>query len=75
VGKKRPRRDPDPSPPSSAFGHERVQLYFYSPEGPYGLYRAPVPVQGCTLTLPLPTYTICQIRTDDILNVISVCSV
>ena len=26
-----------------------VQLYLYSPYWPYGLYRAPVPVQGCTL--------------------------
>ena len=23
-----------------------VELYFYSPYGPYGLYRASVPVQG-----------------------------
>ena len=29
--------------------HERVELYLYSPYGPYGLYRASVPVQGCTL--------------------------
>jgi len=34
-------------------GHERVELYLYSPYGPYGLYRASVPVQGCTLPLPL----------------------
>jgi hypothetical protein len=40
-----------PSPPSSAFGHERVELYLYSPYGPYGLYRASVPVQGCTIYL------------------------
>ena len=26
-----------------------VQLNLYSPYGPYGLYRASVPVQGCTL--------------------------
>ena len=26
-----------------------VKLYLYSPYGPYGLCRAPVPVQGCTL--------------------------
>jgi len=38
--------------PSSAVGHERVKLYLYSPYGPYGLYRASVPVQGCTLPLP-----------------------
>jgi len=30
-------------------GHERVELYLYSPYGPYGLYRTSVPVQGCTL--------------------------
>jgi hypothetical protein len=44
-GKERPGRDADPSPPSSAVGHERVELYLYSPYGPYGLYRASVPVQ------------------------------
>ena len=44
-------RDADPSPPSSAVGHETVGLYLYSPYGPYGLYRASVPVQGCTLPL------------------------
>jgi hypothetical protein len=48
-GKERPGRDADPSPPSSATGHERVELYLYSPYGLYGLYRASVPVQGCTL--------------------------
>ena len=26
-----------------------VDQYLYSPYGPYGLYRASVPVQGCTL--------------------------
>jgi len=30
-------------------GHERVELYLYTPYGLYGLYRASVPVQGCTL--------------------------
>jgi len=53
-GKERPGRDADPSPPSSAIGHETVELYLYSPYGPYGLYSASVPVQGCTLPLPLP---------------------
>ena len=48
-GKERPGLDADPSPPSSAIGHERIELYLYSPYGPYGLYRASVPVQGCTL--------------------------
>jgi len=50
--KERPGRDADPSPPSSAVGHERVELYLYSPYGPYGLYRASVPVQGRPLPLP-----------------------
>ena len=48
-GKERPGRDADPSPPSSAVGHERVALYLYSPYGPYGLYRASVSVQGWPL--------------------------
>ena len=30
-------------------GQKRVELYLYSAYGPYGLYRASVPVQGCTL--------------------------
>ena len=45
-GKQRPGRDADPSPPSSAVGHERVELYLYFHYGPYGLYRVSVPVQG-----------------------------
>ena len=45
-GKERPGRDAVSSPPSSAVGQERVVLYLYSPYGPYGLYRASVPVQG-----------------------------
>jgi hypothetical protein len=48
-GKERPGRDADPSPPSSAVGHKREELYLYSPDGPYGLYRASVPVQECTI--------------------------
>jgi len=47
--KERPGRDADPSPPSSAVGHERIELYIYSPYGSYGLYKASVSVQGCTL--------------------------
>jgi len=31
-----------------------VELYLYSPYWPYGLFRASVPVQICTLPLPLP---------------------
>ena len=51
--KERPGCDADPSPPSSPVGHERVELYLYSPYGPYGLYRASVPVQGCTLRVTI----------------------
>jgi hypothetical protein len=43
-GKERPGRDADPSPPSSAVGHERVELYLHSSYGPYGLYRISMPV-------------------------------
>jgi hypothetical protein len=42
--KERTGRDADPLPFSSAVGQERVELYLYSPYGPYGLYRASVPV-------------------------------
>jgi len=52
-GKERPGRDAETSPPTSAVDHERVELYLCSPYGPYGLYRASVPVQGCTLPLAL----------------------
>jgi len=37
---------------------ERVELYLYSPYGPYGLYRASVPVQGCTLPFTFGHYTV-----------------
>jgi hypothetical protein len=52
-GKEQPGCDADPSPPSRAVGHKRVELYLYSPYGAYGLYRESVPVQGCTLPLTL----------------------
>jgi len=55
----RPRRDADPSTPSSAVDRERVELYLYSPYGPYGLYRASVPVQGCNLPY---LYSYCKHR-------------
>jgi len=38
-------RDADPSPPSSAVV-KKVELYLYSSNGPYGLYRASVPVHS-----------------------------
>jgi len=31
-----------------------LYLYLYSPYGPYSLYRTSVPVQRCTLRLPIP---------------------
>ena len=40
--------------PFSCRGHERVQLYLYSPYGSYGLYRALMPVQGCIFLLYVP---------------------
>jgi hypothetical protein len=61
----------DLPPPSSAVGHERVELYLYSPYVPYGLYRAPVPVQGCTLHLPFNLYTFCTTRSARPLRVLA----
>jgi len=31
-----------------------LYIYLYSPCGPYSLYRASVPVQRCTVPLPIP---------------------
>ena len=39
-----------------------LYLYLYSPYGPYGLYRASVPVQGCTLPLPIPVLPLWAVR-------------
>ena len=58
-----------PSSPSSAVGHEITELYLYSPYGPYGLYRASVPVQGYTLPLPLPAVTCLDVNTKWLLEV------
>ena len=70
--KQLPGRDADPSPPSSAVGHERVELYLYSPYGSYGQYRASVPVQGCTL--PLYGISICTFfRFEHFMNVSRMC--
>ena len=52
-GKERPERD-EPPHPFYCRGQERVQLYLYSPYGPYSLYSTSVPVQRCTLPLPIP---------------------
>jgi len=49
-GKERPGRDADPSPSSSAMVMKEQSYISTPPTGPYGLYRASVPVQGCTLT-------------------------
>ena len=35
--------------PVQSYSACTVQLYLYSPYGPYGLYRASVPVKGCSL--------------------------
>jgi len=54
-GKERPRRDADPF---QYHGQERVELYLDSPYGPYGLYRASVPVQGYTLHFVVYIYNL-----------------
>jgi len=37
-----------------------LYLYLYSPYVPYGLYRTSVPVQRCTLPLPIPLLPLCD---------------
>ena len=39
-----------------------LYLYLYSPYGPYGLYRASVPIQRCTLALPIPLIPLWAVR-------------
>ena len=39
-----------------------LYLYLYSPYGPYGLHRASVPVQRCTLPLPIPLLPLWTVR-------------
>ena len=36
-----------------------VELYLYSPYGPYSLYRASVPVQRCTLPFLILLFIVC----------------
>jgi len=43
-------------------GKERVELYLYIPYGPYGLYKASVPVQRCNLPLPIPLLPLCAVE-------------
>ena len=61
-----------PLPPYGPYGLNSAQclyngalylyLYLYSPHVLYGLYRASVPVQRCTLPLPIPLITPCAVR-------------
>ena len=39
-----------------------LYLYLYSSYGPYGLYRVSVPVQRCTLPLPIPLLPLWTVR-------------
>jgi len=39
-----------------------LHLYLYSPYGPYSLYRVSVPVQRCTLALPIPILPLCTVQ-------------
>jgi hypothetical protein len=49
-------------------GHERVELYLYAPYGPYGLYRASVPVQGCNLPYTLVFKILCRHENSSIIH-------
>ena len=39
-----------------------LYLYLYSPYGPYSLYRPSVPVQRCTVPLPIPLLPLCAVQ-------------
>jgi hypothetical protein len=54
VGVKRPGREADDSPPSSAEVKEWVVLYLQSPNTPYGVVLSYKKGAGITLPLPLP---------------------
>ena len=43
-------------------GALKLYLYLYSPYGPYGLYRASVPVQRCTVPFPIPLLPLWAVR-------------
>jgi len=45
-----------------------LYLYLYSPYGPYGLYRASMPVQRCTVTLPIPLLPLWTVQPVQSLN-------
>ena len=60
-GKERPGRDADPSPPSSAMFKKGSSYTSTPPMGrTYGLYRATVFVQGCTLPELCHSYIHCH---------------
>jgi len=46
----------------------QLYLYLYSPCGPYGQYRASVPVQPCTSTLPIPLLPLWTVRPEQSLS-------
>ena len=50
-GVKRPERGADNPPPSKCRGHERVELYLYSPSGPsWPVMEAPLPLLNSSLS-------------------------
>ena len=57
-GKERPGRDADPSPPSSAVGHERVELYLYYPLWAVRLVQSLSACTRVTFTFTLYIYTL-----------------
>jgi hypothetical protein len=61
-GKERLGRDADHSPPSSEVGHERVELYFYSPYGPYGLYSKAIPLLPLWAVRPVQSLSACTVE-------------
>jgi hypothetical protein len=67
-GIERPGRDSEASPPSRAVGHERVELYIYSPYGPYGLtvpqclYSRTIPLLPLWAVRPVQSLSACTVE-------------
>ena len=51
-----------------------LYLYLYSPYVPYSLYRASVPVQRCTLTLPIPLLPLWTVQPVQSLSALQRCT-
>jgi len=61
-GKERPERDADPSPPSSAVGNERVELYLYCPMGRTACTESQCLYKGALYLIIMNQYSHCYLH-------------